>query len=272
MECIGHYWKIQVFLSHDRNYEKRDSMERIYHYLFHVLMIMALIGCATKNPANLANPSTEANLPQDQVVKEYGFQVGDVFDIRFFNNPELDQAITVRPDGRISLPLVEELLVVGLAPSALDEIITERYRQEIKDPEITIILRQFAGQKVYVGGEVLNPGILQLNGRMTLLQSIFHAGGFKRSAQLDSVMVIRNNNNTAELYRVDVEKTLEEGGIAFALKPYDVVYVPKTFITTTGDFIDQYINDIIPDAIRAGFNFVYSLNPSRGTRTVIIKE
>ena len=247
-------------------------MMRILRYFLHVSIIIAFLGCAQKNLGNITNLSAEANLPQEETPTEYEFQVGDVFDVKFFEYPELDQSVTVRPDGKISLPLVEDLLVVGLTPSALDEIITERYREEIREPEVTIILRQFAGQRVFVAGEVSKPGVLQLTGRMTLLQSIFHAGGFKRSAQLNSVIVIRNNNNRAELYRVDVDKILDEGANDFELKSYDVVFVPKTFIAKAGDFVDQYLNDLIPDAVRVGFSFVYNLNPRDASRTVIIQE
>jgi len=248
-------------MEQEGNYKERDSMMRILHHLLHVLTIIFFVGCTATNPGNQPKVSTETNLPQQQITKEYQFQVGDVFEVKFFEFPEFDQSVTVRPDGRVSLPLVEEVLVVGLTPSELDEIITERYRKKISEPEVTVILRQFAGQKVYVGGEVSNPGVLQLTGRMTLLQSIFHAGGFKRSARLDSILVIRNNNNRTELHSVNVDIILNEGGNDFLLKSYDVVYVPKTSITNAGDFVDQYINDIIPDAIRTGLGFTYELNP-----------
>jgi protein involved in polysaccharide export with SLBB domain len=244
-------------------------MTKISYRFVYVVMIVTFAGCATKNTDRLLTLATEANLPQVHAQKEYEFQVGDVFDVKFFENPDLDQSVIVRPDGRISLPLVEDLLVVGMTPTALDEIITDKYREKIKEPEVTIILRQFAGQRVYVGGEVNNPGVLQLTARMTLLQSIFHGGGFKRSAKLDSVIVIRNKNNKAELYRVDVDEILYEGGNDLALKPYDVVFVPKTFIAKADDFVDQYINQIIPEALRFGFNFVYSLDRRDRDITII---
>ena len=233
---------------------------KTFHYLLSMIMIMVFVGCAANHPVSAPNLSTEASLPQAQPLRDYEFQMGDVFDVTFFENPELDQSVTVRPDGRISLPLVEDLFVVGMTPSALDEIITRRYQEKIKEPEVTIILRQFAGQRVYVAGEVYNPGVLHLTGGMTLLKSIFNAGGFKRSAKLNSVVVIRNNDNRPEFHRVDVDKILDKGGHDFALRPYDVVYVPKTFIARADDFVDQYINDILPDAMKFGFSFIYQLN------------
>lgn len=230
------------------------------HYLVHVFAIMALAGCASGRPGNFPNLSTQANLSQEHGMKEYKFGVGDVFDVKFFENAELDQTITVRPDGRISLPLVEEVLVVGLTPSELDKIITEKYSEKIKEPEVTIVLKQFAAQKVYIGGEVFNPGVIQLTGRMTLLQSIFNAGGFRRSAKLNSVLLIRNNNNRPDLYTVDVDKILDTGGDDILLQPYDMVFLPKTLIAKADDFVDQYINQIIPEVIRVNFGFSYALN------------
>lgn len=228
-----------------------------------------------RRPYNTKLTETELS-PSDhekdkQVVEEYQFQVGDEFDISFFENDNLNQTVIVRPDGKISLPLLENIFVLSLTPSQLDEIITERYREKLRKPEVTIILRQFAVQKVYIAGEIFNPGVIQLTRGMTLLQSIFHAGGFKNSAKLKSVIVIRNNDNKPELNSIDIDKILYKAEDRFLLQPYDVIYVPKTVITKVDDFVDQYINKLMPDFIRAGFNFVYNLNDTTTTRIINVE-
>lgn len=235
-------------------------MKKIFHHLINALMIIIFTGCVTANTPGTSNLAIKAKLPQEEAVREYEFQAGDVFEVKFFEYPEFDQSVTVRPDGKISLPLVEDLLVVGITPSALDEIITEKYSQKIREPEVTIVLREFAAQRVYIGGEVSNPGVMQLTGRMTLLQSILNAGGYKRSAKLRSVLLIRKKNNSPELYTVDVDEILNKGTDDILLQPHDIVFVPKTFIAKAGDFVDQYINDIIPEAVRASFVFTHALN------------
>lgn len=246
---------------------------KILDYIVFFLFIIATAGCATSNSGKSSNLFTQADSPQQDPVPEYVFQVGDVFDVKFFENPELDQTVIVRPDGRISMPLVEELSVVGLTPSQLDMIITESYAKKIREPEATIVLREFSGQKIYVGGEVLNPGLLQLKGKMTLLQSIFAARGFMRTAKRNSVIVMRNGNNSVNLHRIDANKILKEGGRDFLLRPYDIVFVPKTFIAHANDFVDLYINNIIPRFAHLGFS--YGLNKTKyrgGDYTLIINE
>ena len=245
-------------------------MMKILGYIVLFLFIIASAGCATSNSGQPSNPSAQANSSQQYPVPEYLFQVGDVFDIKFFENPELDQTIIVRPDGRISLPLVEGLSVIGLTPSQLDTIITERYANKIREPEATIILREFSGQKIYVGGEVRKPGLLKLESNMTLLQSIFAAMGFKRTAKLNSVLIMRNNDNEIDLHRIDANKIIKEGGRDFLLMPYDIVFVPKTFIAHVDDFVDLYINKVVPSFVHLGFGYRLDDKIGGGDFTLIV--
>ncbi len=83
----------------------------------------------------------------------YRIQSGDGLSIRFFNNPEFSQDTTVRPDGKITLPYIDEIQVAGLNPAEVDATITERFRKVLLRPEITVMVREFASQRVYVGGE-----------------------------------------------------------------------------------------------------------------------
>ena len=126
-----------------------------------------------------SNPSTNVqSKTQRQVIPEYRLQRGDEIEIKFFYNPSLNERLIIRPDGKISLQLIDELLVAELTPAQLDKILTRRYATELKQPELTIIVRSFVGQRVYVGGEVTTPQLVPLTGKMTALESIFRAGGF----------------------------------------------------------------------------------------------
>jgi len=84
----------------------------------------------------------------------YIIQAGDQLDIKFFYNPELNDSVTVRPDGKISLQLVDEVQAAGQTPAQLDDFLTEKYAKELRKPVITVIVKSFASQRVYVGGEV----------------------------------------------------------------------------------------------------------------------
>jgi protein involved in polysaccharide export with SLBB domain len=95
----------------------------------------------------------------------YIIQPGDQLDIKFFYNPELNENVTVRPDGLISLQLVDEVHASGLTPAQLDDLLTQKYSRELKKPMVTVIMRSFTMQRVYVGGEVNRQG--ESHGGMT---------------------------------------------------------------------------------------------------------
>ena len=110
----------------------------------YVLFILFACGPVVKNPTPLHYQAEQASLNSEQ---EYRIQVGDQLDIKFFYNPELNEQVTVRPDGRISLQLVHEIMVAGLTPSELTDLLTKKYAPELKKPEITVIVRSFGAHK-----------------------------------------------------------------------------------------------------------------------------
>jgi protein involved in polysaccharide export with SLBB domain len=188
----------------------------------------------------------------------YIIQPGDQLDIKFFYNPELNEAVTVRPDGKISLQLVDEIQAAGSTPSQLDAVLTESYARELRKPVITVIVKSFASQRVYVGGEINRQGFVNLTTGMSPLQAIIEAGGFKETADPQSVILIRKGpDNQPVPVRVDLKATLDgsDTQTVVQLLPQDVVYVPKTFIAEANKFVQQYISDLI---LYRGFSFGFS--------------
>ena len=92
-----------------------------------------------------------------------GFRAGDQLEVKFFYNPELNEQVIVRPDGRISLQLANEIMVAGLTPLELTDLLKKKYSTEISKPEITIIVRTFTSQRVFVDGEVNRAGLVRAN-------------------------------------------------------------------------------------------------------------
>jgi len=192
----------------------------------------------------------------------YCIEIGDVFEVKIYNNPELAEILVVRPDGKISLLLAEEIQAAGLTPAELDRVITELYSKRLSNPEVTIIMRKFAGNRIYVGGEVNQPTELLIEGRLTLLQAIYKAGGFKQSAKHTSVVLLRDQGTDIPSVRlVDVKSILDGGEGNVLLYPYDAIFVPKTFIAKADQFVDQYINKIVPSSLSAGISWTYNLTP-----------
>ena len=181
---------------------------------------------------------------------------GDVVDIKFYYTPRLDETQTVRPDGKIALQLVGEVEAQGLTPSELQDQLVKLYKPHLVAPEIAVIPRSLRDSRVFVGGQVMTPGIVQMPAKMSLLEAIMQAGGFDmEQAEVRNVVVIRHRDGRRYGYSVDLKPALEgDETYAFFLEPEDIVYVPRTRIAKVGQWVDQHINRIIPDT---GF-FVYS--------------
>jgi protein involved in polysaccharide export with SLBB domain len=178
-------------------------------------------------------------------------------DIKFFYNPELNEQVTVRPDGRISLQLAHEIMAAGLTPAELTDLLTRTYSSEVDKPEITVIVRSFSGQMVYVDGEVNKPGMLNMIAPMTVLQSLSQAGGVKDTAKRDEIVIIRQGlDNKPVVLLMNMEKVIDgtETSQDLTLMPFDIVYVPKSNIANVNIWVDQYIRKNIPMGIGFGYN------------------
>lgn len=234
-------------------------MKKNISFFSFVVIIASLmtIGCSAKNPSPL---STKAPPVFKETAEEYYLQPGDNLDIKCFYNPELNENVTIRPDGKISLQLIDEIQAAGLTPAQLDELLTKKYSAHLKQAMVTVIVKDFGGQRIYVGGEVNSPQVLEVVGRVNALQAIFDAGGFKEDAKLSSVMIVsRGPDNRPLARKVDLQKALE-GELPeeeYLLRPFDMVYIPKTNLAKSSEFITHLYSFIPP---RVGLNFVYELH------------
>ena len=179
--------------------------------------------------------------------------------VKLFYNPELNQEVTVRPDGRITLQLVNEIKVVGLTPAKLSEMLTEGYAKYLAQaPEITVIVTSFAGNRIFVGGEVGGGGgggagggggsIRELDGPTTVLQEIMLSGGFKDTADRNRVILVRRDENNKPVYMcLDIEKAMKgiDPNQDIYLQPYDMILVPRSDIANVDLWVQQYIGEII---------------------------
>ncbi|MBN2012587.1 polysaccharide export protein [candidate division KSB1 bacterium] len=174
---------------------------------------------------------------------------GDVLEIKFFDNQRFDREVMVRPDGRITLEKVGDVLVAGKTTTEVDSIVTEQYRPMLKLPDVTIFIKYASHQKIYVSGLVNAPGGFPIEKNLSIMHAITLAGGSKRGANLKSVILIRQQaNGKMAAQRVNVKKmfagkdTLE----SVMLQALDVVYVPRSFIGNIDAFIDQCYQIILP--------------------------
>ena len=156
-----------------------------------IAVILCLLAACSSNRG--LEKKTGAPMPMEADFPKpvaYTIQPGDSLDIKFFYNPELNESVIVRPDGKISLQLIDDIKASGLAPSELDALLTKNYSKELRKPELTVIVRSFVSQRIFVGGEVNRPGLIPLAAGMSPVQAVFQAGGLKDTAQLKETILI----------------------------------------------------------------------------------
>jgi len=173
---------------------------------------------------------------------------GDVLDVKFFYTPELNENQMIRPDGTITLQLIGKITAQGKTPEELRNDLIKLYSSELKKPKIEVLVRTKNDRKVYVEGEVKTPGTVEMPGALTLLEAIGRAGGLKRpEADSRNVLVVRQNNGKQSGCVVNLQKVMEgqEETLVY-LQPRDVIYVPPNSITKVNDWVEQYINRMLP--------------------------
>lgn len=232
--------------------------------LFAVLFSLFLSACTSIPVEHLPNadtlPLVDESLSGPDAV--YRIRAGDDVEVKFFYTPELNEAQKVRPDGYISLQLVNDVKAAGLTTKELDEELVRQYATHLKKPAPTVMVRSFSGFRAYVGGEVSVPQIVSLDGGVTPLQAIFRAGGVKPTANLDSVILIRKGEDGKPLtYRLALgDDAISQGtrDSRIALQSSDIVYVPRSPIANANKFVQQYIVDLLLfRGIQFGFNYDY---------------
>jgi polysaccharide export outer membrane protein len=194
---------------------------------------------------------------QTPTATPYRVQVNDVLEFLFFKNTELNQTRIVGPDGVVSLQLIGSVEVVGRTVEDITSEVTKRYSTELVQPQVTVAVKEYSGLKVYVGGEVNQPGMQIYRGGLTALQAVVAAGGFKTSASLSSVVLIHKGPSGEPIAGlVDLSRVLKHAELDrdVALAPADIVFVPRSGIANVNLFVEQYFKNNLPIPIFLGFN------------------
>jgi polysaccharide biosynthesis/export protein len=192
-------------------------------------------------------PLPQFTPPKSVDLPEYLIDFNDLIEIKFFNNERFNEIVRVRPDGRITLQRIGDLLVVGRTPQQVDSIISLNYANIIKDLDVTVFVREFGAPEVYVMGEVFRPGSVAFKARLTATQAVALAGGPNRQAKMGSVIIIRQEKGDLVAARWDL-KDIIQGDIARGdpvLLPFDIIYVPQTYISKLSEFLNTYVPTLL---------------------------
>jgi len=228
-------------------------------------VFIALFFCAcSATPEQPMGPQAMEGALEAEPIADYRLRPGDEIEVKFFYHPELNEKLTIGPDGKISLNLIDELLVAGLTRAQLDGLLTQEYERYLQNYSISIIVREYSGLKVYVGGEVRQPQYLSLQGNMTILQSVLQASGFSGFAEPRSVLLIRKGPaNRPKAMTIDLQSVIDGKQLEndIYLKPSDIVYVPKSWIGRANKFVDQYVRGLFFfDSIMQGVGYSLGFN------------
>jgi len=181
------------------------------------------------------NPALEKHTLK--VTPEYYIGPEDVLEIIVWHNTDLSKVVTVRPDGRISLPLLGDIDAIGLTPTQLTTNIVNKLKQYKETPTVSVILQQVNSYGIYVLGEVAKPGRLFLKSKTTVLQAITNAGGFTPTAARNKIVVFRwdpGQNREIKLKASYDDIVLRDGSYQnLVLKPGDTIVVPSETMVLT---------------------------------------
>jgi polysaccharide export outer membrane protein len=182
---------------------------------------------AAAPPASASQTAPSAAGPAVQVSSDYVIGADDVIGIVFWKDTDMTGDHTVRPDGKITLPLLGDVAAAGLTPEALKEHITRAAAKLIEDPSVTVVVRTINSRKVYITGQVNTPNGYPLTRDLTVMQLISLAGGLTEYADKKNITVLRAENGQQKAYKVNYKELSEGKNLAqnIVLKPGDQVMV-----------------------------------------------
>ena len=159
---------------------------------------------------------------------------GDTLTIFVWRNPELSTDVTVRPDGRVSMPLVEDIIANGKTPSELAREVEKRLSKYLSKPLVTVMQKQFVGpfnRQIRIIGEAVQPKAIPYRANMTLLDAMIEVGGLTRFAAGDRATLVRTVGNQQATYSVHVDSLIRDGDIQsnVPLSPGDIIIIPQRF-------------------------------------------
>jgi polysaccharide export outer membrane protein len=192
-------------------------------------------GQATAKAADEAKPAGETKPAGDKPQSgpasvagpDYVIGANDTLHISVWKEPDLTESLPVRPDGKISLPLLNDVVAAGLTPTQLADSITTRLKKFIADPRVTVVVTAMNSQKVYILGEVLHPGSMSLQPNMSVLQALASAG-FSQFANTKGIYILRSDNGKQQKIPVHYRELIKGESVNqnVILKPGDTIVVP----------------------------------------------
>ncbi len=182
---------------------------------------------AKPNDQLAVNPPSDASLKQP-LDPSYIVGIADELQISVWKEPDLSMPVVVRPDGMITLPVIDDVKVVGLTTKQVQDVLTEKLKNVVSEPQVTVIVRNIRSRKVFLVGQVGHPGAVMLNGHETVLQVLAESGGPGPYAKSDKIYILRKVGDHQEKLTFNYKKAVKGGDPAadIPLNTGDVIVVP----------------------------------------------
>ncbi|MGH6878577.1 MAG: XrtA/PEP-CTERM system exopolysaccharide export protein [Rhizomicrobium sp.] len=190
------------------------------------------VGCSSE--ATLPTAAITPSATSYSTAADYRIGPGDQLNVVVWHNADLSGQVPVRPDGRISIPLVGDVVAAGKTPMALADEIKDKLKPYIKDPLVTVTPTQFVGpiaRQIRVIGEAVQPRAIPYSSNMTLLDVMIAAGGLTRYADGDRAVIVRVVNGVQKTYHVHLDELIRDGDVSqnVAMQPGDILIIPQRF-------------------------------------------
>jgi protein involved in polysaccharide export with SLBB domain len=209
-------------------------MRLIFSLIF--LFVWGLPGAAS---AQVMLPDVDAS---PEIAVNYRIHQGDKLSVKFLYHQELDVlSLTVRPDGFISLQMIDELKVEGLTVAELKQRLKKAYEEILIEPIISVTVLEFVAPRIYIGGQINKPGVYNLRDAQTLVQVIFLAGGFTRDANTKMVVHARpDGKGNWQFQSANITKMLNKKGTEndLLLRDGDYIFIPESKISQLNKAIE----------------------------------
>ncbi|WP_291845490.1 polysaccharide biosynthesis/export family protein [Maricaulis sp.] len=212
---------------------------------------LAVSACASSSPtpaaADWGQPRFAAWQDSDPA---YRFYPGDSIDVTVHSAPELSRVAEIGPDGRVSLPLVGNVMVADKTDYEIANTLADAYARDVLVSPIIEVRRSALGpQNIIVGGEVNAPGLVELTGPVGALEAILMAGGFRNTAARGDVVVLRRQPGGGLMMRtVNLHDALRarQGADNTQIRRHDIIFVPRSTVAEVSVFVEQYVAGILP--------------------------
>lgn len=199
-------------------------MQKFYFTTCFLFIPILLLGFLTSPGNAVENTPSQPSRPSN----EYLLGLGDIIDVQVWKEPDLSKTLTVRLDGRISLPLAGDVMAAGKSPEQLAADLEGKLKAYITDPAVTVILNQSVSRKYYIIGQIMKPGEYNMDAPLSVLQALARSGGFQEWAKKDKITIIRRQNGRDRFLPFDYDSLVDGKNLSqnIEIAPGDTIVIP----------------------------------------------